>query len=1032
MSPRVVGVIAGSKYPMNSSQLDLHDGKIHHYRIWRGGVNGNFYMQAVPGVKPVDFAKLEHLVTFYSQPNQGLPCELCQPVAPQECNSIADDETDDEDDDVDEGESKPAESEYDYPYQFKSKVDQLDSENVDQSFNAALGLYLGEGLRSDMETVRNGGIVLEGIEHLLASTSASLIIELQSLLSRINVLQSVFNVGNQKKLKCPLPDHSTEEKPSFKLLMDLLAESIAGAKCVQTQALDALREVASINQEEEKQEPVTKSRIFEVMTQGIATSSFKNKLYILVNYAEGKISFPKNLNDPLEANNTVDQSKVVQLVKSKDNIKRLQIKIESKPAKDFEFDDGKSREVFCQLVQQMKNQHSNSNTIRNQASVFIGTWNMGNANPSSEIKSWFKCQGKGKTMDISLAQFPHDIYAIGTQECPVGEKDWIVRIKEQLKKLFPKKEFYLVGVCSLWSIRLVVFANQVIRHMISHVQLSSVKTGIANALGNKGGVGISFSFGPLSLCFVNCHLAARGTPARVLRRNQNFLDILNGLNLGQRSVFGITHQFHHVFWFGDLNYRVNLDVEEVLGAVQCNNFGKMKNNDQLIQERQKGNVLLGFEEDSITFPPTYRYKRGSSEYTTQKVKRSGVLTNVPSWCDRVLRHSFPQSKITCTSYGCTEHIRTSDHWPVFCTFNFSLPFSVSPDQTIPKSPVSCQGCEIVFCDIVAKIKTNSKTQFFIEFHSSCLEEMQRTAKNNILDSGKKHFSDSTDSKSGGQYSYPEWNKSVIPTLCPIISDHDYLAEQHLLLAIKSVDNDESYGECCISLRTMINVIPQMSMIELSHLGEKTGQMKVKMHVKLPENNNEEIPLQSHDLISVADLDEAPVIGKGTSNAQRPKSTQPQKVSPQLPERVKMHVKLPENNNEEIPPQSNAPVIGKGTSNAQRPKSTQPQKVSPQLPERQGNPAAVNAPPIPKRHSAPVPKESITKAPPPLPEKKSKPRTVQELMQRIGFPQYTKLLLDDGFDDFVFLADLNEEELTRMRIPKDHHRMILQAIRRYTS
>lgn len=36
-------------------------------------------------------------------------------------------------------------------------------------------------------------------------------------------------------------------------------------------------------------------------------------------------------------------------------------------------------------------------------------------------------------------------------------------------------------------------------------------------LGNKGGVGISFSLGQVSLCFVNCHLAARGTPARILR-----------------------------------------------------------------------------------------------------------------------------------------------------------------------------------------------------------------------------------------------------------------------------------------------------------------------------------------------------------------------------------------------------------------------------------------------------------------------------------------------------------------------------------
>lgn len=27
-----------------------------------------------------------------------------------------------------------------------------------------------------------------------------------------------------------------------------------------------------------------------------------------------------------------------------------------------------------------------------------------------------------------------------------------------------------------------------------------------------------------------------------------------------------------------------------------------------------------------------------------------------------------------------------------------------------------------------------------------------------------------------------------------MSEHDYLSEQHLLLAIKSVDNDESYGK----------------------------------------------------------------------------------------------------------------------------------------------------------------------------------------------------------------------------------------------
>lgn len=47
---------------------------------------------------------------------------------------------------------------------------------------------------------------------------------------------------------------------------------------------------------------------------------------------------------------------------------------------------------------------------------------LGNANPPADLRSWFKCQGSGKTMDSSLAEFPHDIYAIGTQVQCVGCK----------------------------------------------------------------------------------------------------------------------------------------------------------------------------------------------------------------------------------------------------------------------------------------------------------------------------------------------------------------------------------------------------------------------------------------------------------------------------------------------------------------------------------------------------------------------------------------------------------------------------------
>lgn len=43
------------------------------------------------------------------------------------------------------------------------------------------------------------------------------------------------------------------------------------------------------------------------------------------------------------------------------------------------------------------------------------------------------------------------------------------------------------------------------------------------------------------------------------RRNQNYTNILRFLNLGDKKLnpFDITHRFTHLFWLGDLNYRVD-------------------------------------------------------------------------------------------------------------------------------------------------------------------------------------------------------------------------------------------------------------------------------------------------------------------------------------------------------------------------------------------------------------------------------------------------------------------------------------------
>lgn len=49
------------------------------------------------------------------------------------------------------------------------------------------------------------------------------------------------------------------------------------------------------------------------------------------------------------------------------------------------------------------------------------------------------------------------------------------------------------------------------------------------------------------------------------RRNDSCVEILQGARLGDRRNVDVDSQFHHVFWFGDMNYRISfgLQPEEV-------------------------------------------------------------------------------------------------------------------------------------------------------------------------------------------------------------------------------------------------------------------------------------------------------------------------------------------------------------------------------------------------------------------------------------------------------------------------------------
>uniref|UniRef100_A0A672M7P0 phosphatidylinositol-3,4,5-trisphosphate 5-phosphatase n=1 Tax=Sinocyclocheilus grahami TaxID=75366 RepID=A0A672M7P0_SINGR len=517
--------------------------------------------------------------------------------------------------------------------------------------------------------------------------------------------------------------------------------------------------------------------------------------------------------------NTFTHDKIRQLIKSQRVQNKLGIVFEKEKdksqRKDFIFASAKKREAFCQLLQLMKNKHSNQDEP-DMISIFIGTWNMGSVPAPKSMGSWILSRGLGKTLDEMAVTIPHDIYVLGTQENSVCDKEWVETLRCALKD-YTEIDYKPIAVQTLWNIKIVVLVKAEHENRISHVGMSSVKTGIANTLGNKGAVGVSFMFNGTSFGFVNCHLTSGNE--KIHRRNQNYLDILRQLSLGDKQLnsFDISLRFTHLFWFGDLNYRLDMDIQEILNYINRKEFEPLLKVDQLNLEREKNKVFLRFAEEEITYPPTYRYERGSRDtYVWQKQKATGMRTNVPSWCDRILWKSYPETHIVCNSYGCTDDIVTSDHSPVFGTFEVGV-----TSQFVSKKGTSSEQAYIEFENIEAIVKTASRTKFFIEFYSTCLEEF------------KKSYENDTQSSDNVNFLRVGWTSKQLTTLKPILSDIEYLQDQHLLLTVKSLDGYESYGECVLALKSMIGSTTQQFHTYLSHRGEETGNIRGSMRVRVP-------------------------------------------------------------------------------------------------------------------------------------------------------------------------------------------------------
>ena len=226
------------------------------------------------------------------------------------------------------------------------------------------------------------------------------------------------------------------------------------------------------------------------------------------------------------------------------------------------------------------------------------------------VITWNMCGRPAETAKLGALLLPErmsyvpDIYAIGVQEGPFSsgsttndQRTWELQLQTTLGPSHVLLHSALYGV-----LHLAVFVRRDLIWFCSLPENSSVasKSSAANMIKTKGAVAISFKLFGSSLLFVNCHLPAheRRNPQRI----QEYRRICSQLNLPRNlsplptkyNSPDVTERFDYVFWFGDLNFRVERQQSEMiklltqLTLIANPNLKGLLLNDQLIKAIQKG------------------------------------------------------------------------------------------------------------------------------------------------------------------------------------------------------------------------------------------------------------------------------------------------------------------------------------------------------------------------------------------------------------------------------------------------------------
>lgn len=305
------------------------------------------------------------------------------------------------------------------------------------------------------------------------------------------------------------------------------------------------------------------------------------------------------------------------------------------------------------------------------------TWNVGSSSGYNEFD--YNSFGLPTEANATASSLPH-VMVFGFQEAPTFsgvfyDDPYVIH----LTRILEPYRFIKLESEKLQGLLLVTFIHSSIITQVRNYEKTYVKTGFGGLWGNKGAVAQRFSLThpPIHLCIVNAHLAAHDH--KLDQRISDYQTIINSASFNSVKYSKILAH-NEIIFLGDLNFRIEeLSPQEIQDKIiegSDNSRRQLLARDQLNRVREEKSAFAPFNEQSITFWPTYKFKSGTSNYD---------LKRRPSYTDRILFKGFSGRLIeSANSAAIDKHATTvqeykrhmdfysSDHKPVSAYFSIDL------------------------------------------------------------------------------------------------------------------------------------------------------------------------------------------------------------------------------------------------------------------------------------------------------------------------------------------------------------------------